>query len=40
LRDFKTGARVGSGVASMSEVTYELTDSELQALAHYLAGRS
>ena len=32
-------ARVGTGVASMSEVTYDLTDSDLQALSHYLAGR-
>ncbi len=40
LRDFKSGARVGTGVASMSEVTYDLTDSDLQALSHYLAGRS
>jgi cytochrome c553 len=39
LRDFKTGARVGSGVASMSEVTYELSDADMQALAHYLAQR-
>jgi cytochrome c553 len=37
LRDFKSGARVGAGVASMADVTYDLTDSDMQALAHYLA---
>ena len=37
LRDFKAGARPSSGVASMSEVTYELSDSDMQALAHYLS---
>ncbi len=39
LHDFKVGARPSSGVASMSEVTYELSDSDMQALAHYLALR-
>jgi len=39
LHDFKTGARVGSGVASMAEVVYELNDADMQALAHYLATR-
>jgi len=39
LRDFKSGARISSGVASMSDVTYELTDADMQALAHYLATR-
>jgi len=39
LRDFKSGARVGSGVASMADVTYELSNADLQALAHYLATR-
>jgi cytochrome c553 len=37
LRDFKSGARVGSGVASMADVTYELSDDDMQALAHYMA---
>ncbi len=37
LRDFKVGARPSSGIASMSEVTYELSDSDMQALAHYLS---
>jgi cytochrome c553 len=37
LRDFKSGTRVGSGVASMADVTYELSDAEMQALAHYMA---
>ena len=39
LREFKTGARVGSGVASMADVTYELSDADMQALAHYFAMR-
>ncbi len=37
LREFKTGARVGSGVASMADVTYELSDADMQALAHFMA---
>jgi cytochrome c553 len=37
LRDFKSGTRVGSGVASMADVTYELSDAEMQSLAHYMA---
>ncbi len=37
LHDYKAGARPSSGVASMSEVTYELTDADMQALAHYLS---
>ena len=39
LRDFKSGKRVGSGVASMADVTYELNDADMQALAHYMAMR-
>jgi cytochrome c553 len=39
LRDFKSGARVGSGVASMTDVIYELNDGDMQALAHYMAAR-
>jgi len=39
LREFKTGTRVGSGVASMADVTYELNDSDMQALAHFMATR-
>jgi cytochrome c553 len=30
---------VGSGVASMADVTYELGDADMQALAHYMATR-
>jgi cytochrome c553 len=37
LRDFKSGTRVGSGIASMGEVVYGLNDSDMQALARYLA---
>jgi cytochrome c553 len=38
LRDFKSGARIGSGgVASMADVMYGLSDSDMQALAHYMA---
>jgi len=39
LRGFKSGKRVGSGVASMADVTYELSDADMQALAHYMATR-
>jgi cytochrome c553 len=39
LRDFKSGTRVGSGVASMADVTYDLSDADMQALAHYMATR-
>src|SRR6516162_508392 len=39
LRDFKSGKRVGSGVASMADVTYGLSDADLQALSHYMASR-
>jgi len=39
LHDFKSGTRVGSGVASMSDVVYELNDADMQALAHYMAAR-
>jgi cytochrome c553 len=34
LRDFKTGARVSSGIASMTDVVYGLNDEAMQALAH------
>ena len=39
LHDFKSGARIGSGVASMADVVYELNDADMQALAHYMATR-
>lgn len=39
LRDFKSGKRVGTGVASMADVTYDLTDDDMKALAHYMATR-
>jgi len=39
LHDFKSGARMGSGVASMADVVYELNDADMQALAHYMATR-
>jgi len=39
LRDFKSGRRVGTGVASMADVTYDLNDADMQALSHYLASR-
>ncbi len=39
LRDFKSGKRIGSGVASMADATFELSDSDMQALSHYLATR-
>lgn len=37
LRDFKSGVRVGVGVASMADVVYPLNDHDMQALAHYMA---
>ena len=37
LRDFKSGARGGGGVAAMPTTLYDLQDSDLVALAHYLA---
>jgi cytochrome c553 len=39
LTDFKSGERVGSGVASMADVVYSLKDDDLKLLAHYLATR-
>ncbi len=37
LRDFKSGQRSGGGGAAMPEAVYHLSDSDLQALAHFLA---
>jgi cytochrome c553 len=37
LHEFKSGNRVGSGVASMADVTFNLDDKDMQALAHYMA---
>jgi len=39
LHDFKSGKRLGSGVASMADATYELNDADMQALAHFMASR-
>jgi cytochrome c553 len=39
LRDFKSGTRVGSGVASMADVVYGLGDDDMHALAHFMASR-
>ena len=39
LRDFNSGQRVGSGVASMADVMFELNDADIQALSRYLAAR-
>jgi cytochrome c553 len=39
LRDFKAGVRVGSGIASMTDVVYALNDDAMQTLAHYMATR-
>ena len=37
LRDFKSGARTGGGVAAMPDAVYRLGDEELQALSHFMA---
>jgi cytochrome c553 len=37
LRDYKSGARVAPGVASMADVVYGLSDADMRALAHYMA---
>jgi cytochrome c553 len=37
LRDFKSGARTGGGVAAMPSAAYPLTADDIAALAHYLA---
>jgi cytochrome c553 len=39
LRDFKSGVRTGSGVASMADVVYSLQDDDLKLLAHYMANQ-
>jgi cytochrome c553 len=39
LHEFQSGKRVGSGVASMTEVAYGLTDADMVALSHYMATR-
>jgi len=39
LRDFKSGVRLGAGVASMADVTYSLSDGDLQVLARFLSTR-
>ena len=37
LRDYKSGARTGGGVAAMPSAVYGVSDDDLKALAHYLA---
>jgi cytochrome c553 len=37
LRDFKSGARTGTGLNVMAEVARPFNDEQLQALAHYLS---
>jgi len=39
LHDYKSGARVAPGVASMADVVYGLTDNDMRALAHFMATR-
>jgi len=39
LRDFKSGVRTGSGVASMADVVYSLQDDDLKLLARYMANQ-
>jgi cytochrome c553 len=38
LQEYKSGARSGGGMAAMAEVAYPLSEEEIIALAHYLAG--
>ena len=37
LHDYKSGQRVGGGVAAMADVTYSLSEEDIAALAHYLS---
>jgi cytochrome c553 len=37
LRDFKSGARHGGGVAAMPEIAFALNDDDMKAVAYYLA---
>src|SRR5882724_7841363 len=37
LRDYKSSVRSGGSMAAMAEVTYPLSEEEIEALAHYLA---
>jgi cytochrome c553 len=37
LRDYKSGSRVGSGVATMADVVFSLSDADMQALAHFMS---
>jgi cytochrome c553 len=37
LRDYKSGARTGGGVAAMPSTVVGLSDDDLKALAHYLS---
>ncbi len=39
LHDYKSGARVAPGVASMADVVYDLSDADMQALAHFMSLR-
>jgi cytochrome c553 len=37
LHDYKSGARVGTGVAAMPEVAFPLDDEQMKALAHFMS---
>jgi cytochrome c553 len=37
LHDYKSSVRSGGGMAAMAEVAYQLSEEEIEALAHYLA---
>jgi cytochrome c553 len=37
LHDYKSGLRIGGGVAAMADAAYPLSEEEIEALAHYLA---
>ena len=36
LLDFKTGKRIGGGVAAMPEIAFSLSEPQIAALSHFL----
>ena len=37
LHDYKSGARIGTGIAAMPEIAFPLSDEQMQALAHFMS---